>query len=240
MKKKFLLILTVSMGLMVSACSPQTAQTAEEVIETEEIEKNETSDKTALQLNEPVNYEDWEFTLTNVEFADELYTEPGDESPDDNFLLPVTDNESNYGTEEIKADDEHILLTYTFTYKYTGKTVLEDNQTTGAPYVYFGNDYMFSGVAQDGIKSSEYMAVIKLQEPLIWNLLSFANDDIATIYNFNIQKKKPDYVYEPFDETIHEVRGYIKLPIEVYDNIDEALSICFQLPNKVTDKYVIR
>ena len=60
------------MGLMVSACSPQTAQTAEEIIETEEIEKNETSDKTALQLNEPVNYEDWEFTLTNVEFADEF------------------------------------------------------------------------------------------------------------------------------------------------------------------------
>lgn len=243
MKKKFLLILTVSMGLMLSACSQEATQATEG---TTEIEKSETSDETTLQLNEPASYENWEFTLTNVEFADELYTNPHEHkndykySPDDKFMLPLANNETNRGTQEIEADGEHILLTYTFTYKYTGKTVQKDLHTTGAPYVYFGNDYIFSGMAQDDIAPSEYMAVIMLQEPPAWNLLSYAGMDSTITYNFNIRTQNTDYEYEPLDGTIHEVRGYIKVPREIYENTNESLSICFQLPNQVTDKYIIR
>lgn len=238
MKKKFLLILTVSMGLMLSACSQENIQTETNATEQTKSTQEETksSDETYLQLNETMTYENWEFTLTNVEFAEELNT---DTSDDDKFMLPLAEGENNPAGEDlgeftVQAHDDTILLAYEFQCKFIGKTTVDDSfDEMGAPHVYYGDGYEF-----DGRISQEYTNFVLPTDDPIWHLLGYTSEDVY--FSYRIPMPMADGTYEPLENALYKVRGYITLPRETYENADEPLSISFRILWGETDKYIVR
>ena len=191
-----------------------------------------------LSIGDTFSNEDFEFTLTDVEFANELYTFANDANTecDDNFMLPLTDGETNPGGLKIKANEDKILLTFTFNYKFIGKSAISDNfDDMGAPCVFYGDGYIFDG--NDTSSPTEYAIFVKKDTGADWYILNHVNG-LNVQGATNLLGISPDY--EPFDNTIYECRGYITLPSEVYENENEPLEISFGLINGSTDRFTLR
>ena len=115
-----------------------------------------------LSIGDTFSNEDFELTLTDVEFANELYTFANEANTecDDNFMLPLTDGKTNPGGLKIKANEDKILLTFTFNYKFIGKSAISDDfDHMGAPCVFYGDGYTFDG--DDTSSPTEYAVFVK-------------------------------------------------------------------------------
>lgn len=191
-----------------------------------------------LSIGDTFSNEDFELTLTDVEFANELYTFANEANTecDDNFMLPLTDGKTNPGGLKIKANEDKILLTFTFNYKFIGKSAISDDfDHMGAPCVFYGDGYTFDG--DDTSSPTEYAVFVKKDTGADWYILNHVNG-LNVQGATNLLGVSPDY--EPLDNTIYECRGYITLPSEVYENENEPLEISFGLINGSTDRFTLR
>ena len=242
MKRLIALLLAAALALSLAACG------SSENNNSGSSEKNETGnnidssssnqENQMLSIGDTFSNEDFEFTLTDVEFANELYTFANDANTecDDNFMLPLTDGETNPGGLKIKANEDKILLTFTFNYKFIGKSAISDNfDDMGAPCVFYGDGYIFDG--NDTSSPTEYPIFVKKDTGADWYILNHV-DGLNVQGATNLLGISPDY--EPFDNTIYECRGYITLPLEVYENKNESLEISFGLVNGSTDRFTIK
>lgn len=122
MQKLLALLLVALMSISMVACGEETTSTENNTNQAmDETTTNEASFDTeekdkGLTFGDTVQDDYFELTLTRAEFAQELN---GDTSSD-NFMLPVTEGESV--STSVKASDENIYLSFSFEYKYIGKT----------------------------------------------------------------------------------------------------------------------
>ncbi len=197
----------------------------------------ETSKPQSLKVGDTYTSDKFEITLTNVEFADKLNTDCTSE----NFMFPYED-----GKGAIWAEDGNILLIFSFTYHFIGKEEFEDVfRTLGVPCVSYGDGYVF-GDSRTGDTNLGIFA--KEAEEPYWHILTHSvNMTLHRILGFEEDKNgsiKVDlttevgrlrgqpYIndtYQPLDKSTYECRGFISVPLEVYENTDEPLSISFNI-----------
>ena len=242
MKKLLALILAAALALSLVACggdsgagdtnTPSTGNGDTTSADTpsgsgEDSTPDETSEPQGLKVGDTTKTNSFEFTLTSVDFANELNTDTNNE----NFMLPLAEGENNSGNFHIKAPDGNILLTFTFTYNYIGKDGTNDPfYQLATPCISYGDGYTF-----DGSKNTEFVVIgRKDTEDAYWICLSH-------IYGLDVYKiaglLMSGWEYKPLDKTIYEGRGYISVPLEVYENTDEPLSISF---NRFDGDFIIR
>lgn len=173
---------------------------------TENIANNDTlsdsvENNKGLTIGDTVQNDLFELTLTRVEFAQELN---GDTS-NDNFMLPVTEGESV--STSIKASEDNVYLSFSFEYKFIGKT----DKTIGTyfiPHVTYADEYYFF---------KDYYIV---RHSNVWEIL-----DKDTTPPFGLTSA--DTNYKPLDDTTYECRGFISVPKEVAENTDNSLILTF-------------
>lgn len=207
MQKLLALLLVALMSISMVACGEETTSTENNTNQAmDETTTNEASFDTeekdkGLTFGDTVQDDYFELTLTRAEFAQELN---GDTSSD-NFMLPVTEGESV--STSVKASDENIYLSFSFEYKYIGKT----EKTMGTyfrPHVTYNGEYYFF---------KDYYIV---RQSNVWEILS--ND---TTPPFGLTSA--DNNYKPLDSTVYECRGFISVPKEVAENTDASLILTF-------------
>ena len=196
----------------------------------------ETSKPQSLKVGDTYTSDKFEITLTNVEFADKLNTDCTSE----NFMLPCED-----GKGAIWAEDGNILLIFSFTYHFIGKEEFEDSfRILGIPCVSYGDGYVFGDSRHGDTKLGIFA---KEAEDPSWHILTHSlNMTLHRILGFEDSnghikvdltteegrlRGKPyiNDTYQPLDKSTYECRGFISVPLEVYENTDEPLSISFNM-----------
>lgn len=146
MKKILSLILTLVMCLSLCACGdenktsgPDNPPTAQE-----------------LSIGDIITTDVMEFSLTRVEFADQLKhaTFSTGQQPDTEYMLPTTEYQSN---KTFVADEGYTFLTYSYSLKYTGKEEIEVDTVMGISADY-NNGYTFE-VWSDAYMWSNYISI---------------------------------------------------------------------------------
>ena len=235
-KRKRLAALLLAAGLSLSlvACGQNTDGNAVDGGESEA----GSSENSLLSIGDTFTGENFALTLTNVAFADELYTFANEVNTvaDDYFMLPLAEQQTNPGGLKIRAKEGSILLTFTFDYRFVGKSALSDNfSDLGAPFVYYGDGYTFDG--NDTSAPTEYAIFAKPSTEDSWYILNHAD-------GLDVQNSTKLYAvnsnYKPFDSTTYECRGYITLPMEVCENESEPLEIIFNLVSEYTERFSVR
>lgn len=192
----------------------------------------ETSKPQSLKVGDTYTGGRFEITLTNVEFADKLNTDCTSE----NFMFPYED-----GKGAIWAEDGNILLIFSFTYHFIGKKEFDNSFLyIGIPCVSYGDGYEF-GDSRHG--DTKWGIFAKEAEDPYWHILNhslnitlhrilgFSEGSNGHIISYDRLRGEP-YIkdtYQPFDKSTYECRGFISVPLEVYENTDEPLSIKFQM-----------
>jgi len=205
----------------------------------EDSETEEPSEPKDLKVGDTITNDNFEFTLTSVEFANELYTFSNEDNTtyDDNFMLPLLETETNPGGLKIRAKDGNILLAFTFAYKFIGKSAFSDTfRDVGAPCVYYGDGYMFNG--NDTSAPSEYAIFVKTDDNRDgWYILS--DSRVLDVQGATkLLAINPNY--KPLDNTTYTCKGYITVPIEVYENTNEPLALYFQEFTEYPERFTIR
>jgi len=203
MKRIIALLLVAVMCLSLAACGGGNEMPTEDT-PIKETTDNDTpteavEDDTDLTIGDTVQGDLFELTLTGVEFSEEL----NGDSTNDNFLLPVTDGE-NVST-SLKTEDGEIYISFTFEYKFIGKT----EQTVGTyfiPFVRYNDEYSF------------YKSYYTVQKSAVWEILDA--DTIPPLHLSSFSK-----TYKPLDATVYECRGFISVPKEVAEKVDNSLTI---------------
>lgn len=240
-KKLAALLLTVALTLSLAACGDAGDNNSNDD------EANNNGDNTVenqtLTIGDTFTNEDFEFTLTNIEFTNELYTFANENNTliDDNFMMPLANGKTNPGGFKIRAPEDKILLAFTFSYEFIGETTVSDTlDVMGCPYVHY-DVYTFSGTDYTDDITVEYAVFVKVEDDTetewyILNNSSGLNVQSAT----KLLYLPPDYVPFENDNIVYEGRGYMVLPLEVYENESEPIEIAFQLAGSPTDRFVIR
>lgn len=255
MKKLLALILAAALALSLVACgggsgagdnntpstgNGETTSTDAPSGSGEDNKQEETSEPQGLKVGDTITNDNFEFTLTSVEFAHELYTFSNEANTtcDDNFMLPLSETETNPGGLKIRAKDGNILLTFTFTYKFIGKSAFSDTfRELGGPCVYYGDGYMFNG--NDTSAPSEYAIFVKTDDDnrTEWYILSHSRGlDVHGATELPAINSN----YKPLDNTIYTCRGYITVPIEVSENTEESFAISFRKFTEYPERFTIR
>ena len=240
MKKLLALILAAALALSLVACGggggagdTNTPSGGEDSTPTKE-----PSEAQGLKIGDTYTGNKFEITLTNVEFADKLNTDCDSE----NFMFPYED-----GKGAIWAEDGNILLIFSFTYHFIGKEEFEDAfRSLGAPCVTYGDGYVFGDATRHG--DTKFGVFAKESEEQYWHILTHSlNMTLHRILGFEETSNGSIRVdltteegrlrgqpytndtYQPLDKLTYECRGFISVPLEVYENTDEPLSISFNI-----------
>ena len=184
-----------------------------------------------LKVGDTITNDRFEFTLTSVDFTDKLNIDCYSED----FMLPY-EEENEKGPSF--AEEGYIWLIFSFTYKFIGRERFEDGfRTLGAPCVTYGDSYIFDGNEYYTRDDGKYGIYAKESNDVLWNILS--NSKNIVLYRILGYEKNSNgaingdpyisEIYEPLDKSIYECRGFISVPLEVYENTDEPLSISFNM-----------
>ena len=253
MKKLLALMLTAALALSLAACggdsgagdtntpsTPSGGNGDTTSTDTPSVGGDSTSEETSkpqsLKVGDTYTGNKFEITLTNVEFADKLNTDCTSE----NFMFPYED-----GKGAIWAEDGNILLIFSFTYHFIGKEEFEDSfRILGIPCVSYGDGYVFGDSRHGDTKLGIFA---KEAEDPSWHILTHSlNMTLHRILGFEDSnghikvdltteegrlRGKPyiNDTYQPLDKSTYECRGFISVPLEVYENTDEPLSISFNM-----------
>lgn len=143
MKKLLALMLSAVVMVSLTACGNES--------------NNSDNDSTTneLSVGDTLNSDIIEFTLTRVEFADQLkYASFSTGTPPDpEYMLPTDEPQSN---STFVADDGYTMLSYSYTLKYTGKEEIEVDTAMGITASY-DDGYTFE-VWSDAYMWSDYIS----------------------------------------------------------------------------------
>lgn len=240
MKKTFAFFLAVVLSFSLAACSGDGTGDANAPSAGKDSAAGGAGELQGIKVGDTITNDNFEFTLTRVEFANELYTflDHDNTKYDDHFMLPLSDSETNPGGLEVKARGDTIMLTFTFRYKFIGKSAFSDTfRRLGAPCVYYGDGYTFDGNSASA--SSEYAIFVETDDSnrAGWYILSHSTwlDVQGATHLLAIDRD-----YNPLDDTTYTCRGYITLPLETYENTDEPLAIYFASFTEYPERFTIR
>lgn len=139
MKKKITVLLVMSFVVLLTACSGESTSTVQE-----------------LSVGDTVTTDIIQFSLTRVEFADQLKYASFSTGvkPDEEYMLPTDEHQSN---KTFVADDGYKMLSYSYSLKYTGKEEIEVETAMGITANY-NDDYNFK-VWTDAYMWSDYISI---------------------------------------------------------------------------------
>lgn len=173
----------------------------------------------SIQLNKPIKVGNWEFTLTKIEFADEVSRLRDYER----FLVP--------GNTYVPLPDGQIYGVYTYTFKYVGEEEIWRNQSES------NKDYGFlhSGMINHGDKDiSGYGDSDVFIGPLDGGFCMEGQT------SFGNAEELPSFEETPYP--MLEYRGCVALSQEIIENTDEELFFFIALNNgekNQTFKYIV-
>lgn len=242
MKKLLALMLTAALTLSLAACGgggsgENNASSAPSSSGEDSTSTEEPSEAQGLKIGDTCTGNIFEITLTDTEFGDKLNTDCTSE----NFMLPSEDGEGVIWVPE----DGNIFLTFSFTYNFVGKEEYEDHfRSLGAPCVTYGEGYVFGDASRHG--DTRFGVFAKETDDPSWHILTHSlnitlhrmlgfeeNSKGSIIVDLTTEEgriKGEPYVndtYQPLDKSTYECRGFISVPLEVYENENEPLSIKF-------------
>lgn len=144
MKKLLVLMLSMMFMMSLAACDSESSK------------NNNESTTNELSIGDTLNSDMIEFTLTRVEFADQLkYASFSTGTPPDpEYMLPTDEPQSN---KTFVADDGYTMLSYSYTLKYTGKEEIEVDTAMGITAIY-DDGYTFD-VWSDAYMWSDYISI---------------------------------------------------------------------------------
>ena len=161
MKKVLSLLLAFVMCLSLCACGGGNTDASvddETTAPTTEapVDKDDVSTEKEYSLGDTITTDIIEFSLTRVEFADQLKyaTFSTGEQPDAEYMLPTTEPQSN---KTFVADEGYTFLSYSYSLKYTGKEEIEVETAMGISADY-NNGYTFD-VWSDAYMWSNYVSI---------------------------------------------------------------------------------
>lgn len=144
MRKVLVLMLTAALALSLVACGGGggTGDT--------------TADMKELTLGDTITTDIIEFSLTRVEFANQLKyaTFSTSKKPDAEYMLPTTEPQSN---KAFVADEGYTLLSYSYSLKYIGKEEIEVKTAMGISADY--NDGYTFEVWSDAYMWGDYISI---------------------------------------------------------------------------------
>lgn len=146
MKKALSFMLAATLILSLAACGNE-GNTSN---------NNSTSATNELSVGDTLTSNIIEFTLTRVEFADQLkYASfSTGTSPDVEYMLPTDEPQSN---KTFVAEDGYTMLSYSYTLRYTGKEEIEVETAMGITADY--NDGYIFEVWSDAYMWSDYISI---------------------------------------------------------------------------------
>ena len=148
----------------------------------------------------------FKMTLTSAEIVDAVCLDKNNE----NFLLPISIEDAQNSPEYsmIKSLD-HIILSYSFEYSFTGKNEVFEASVLGTPKVKYDDEYEFK---------QKYLNIVANSTNNMWLLHSSDCYDnaLSTLPGMVDLIKVPEtYTYQPLSENVYLVRGFIILPEKV-------------------------
>ncbi len=195
---------------------PQTGISANTQNQSQEIEGTTETSIKELSIGESIITENWEITLSRVEFADRISFDGQAKNflfyADSQWIEEMTEEE---GRAKILEEEGHVFVSLMFTVKYLGKTRTSFNPLIDLDYD-SGYIYSFGGCY-------------------------YYNDQ----YNFpdNPDYFEFDLVSHLFFEPkgkIFEMRTYLSAPIEIKDNVNAPLKVVFRSVDGTDYAYRIR
>lgn len=146
MKKTISLLMALVLCLSLCACGGESNTSS----------ADNTPTAQELSIGDIITTDIIEFSLTRVEFADQLKhtTFSTGQQPDTEYMLPTTEYQSN---KTFVADEGYTFLSYSYSLKYTGKEEIEVETAMGISADY-NNGYTFE-VWSDAYMWSNYISI---------------------------------------------------------------------------------
>jgi hypothetical protein len=164
-----------------------------------------------LILEETIATENFEFTLTRVEFAERVTNasfKVGEGASNQQFLLPTTvqDDKSPH-----RAFDGYIYISYSYNLKYVGTAEISFNVQLPVELLY-DSSFLFS---VNGSSNGGY---------------SYHGTSTTYSLENGNWSSSTDRTLSPFGSNNEfEVRAYVRVPVELVENCDAPLNMTFRL-----------
>lgn len=155
MKKLTALLVAIVLCLSLCACGGGNTDVPADKT-TASVDKNDISTEKAYSLGDTITTDIIEFSLTRVEFSDQLKyaTFSTGEQPDTGYMLPTTEPQSN---KTFVANEGYTFLSYSYSLRYTGKEEIEVETAMGISADY--NDGYTFEIWSDAYMWSEYISI---------------------------------------------------------------------------------
>ena len=200
MKKLFILIMVLIMVLGIVGCS---AAPAEEAVSTpqpteEATQSPEATEENAasIELGTPVTAGNWEYTLVNIEFADDI----GNYSEYENYLVP---GGKTSNTNPFRLEEDEMFAVVTYKLKMIGKETLRgwDEDlfcAVGTGKFIYGDGFVFeNNTTEKRAEPSFYDGSSFEMNDLAWHSLEPLSDEIECRVAFCVPSKVVEDTSEP-------------------------------------------
>lgn len=173
--------------------------------------ENKSVKEKVYEIGDTIQNEKFEMTLKSIEFVDFINVDRGEKNSNvyygsDNFGLALEPCK-----QKLTPKDNETILSYTFEYKYIGKSDFQSYFGFAKPIITFDNDYKFTTNYFSARNNGNGWTILEIDDN------KMRMNDI--LYSGNSYKALEDITYY--------VRGAIIVPSQVKNNINKSLTIQF-------------